>query len=75
MDDDEQFENDYLEKNIHLWEKYKHILKKDFVLTPTLMYRKTGRVQNRGFKHFDFRLSRPIPLKLTKERDYIQMYS
>ena len=47
MDDDEWFEDDYLEKNMYLWETYKHILKKDFVLTPTLMYRKTGRVQNR----------------------------
>ena len=75
MDDDEWFEDDYLEKNMYLWETYKHILKKDFVLTPTLMYRKTGRVQNRWFKHFDFRLSRPIPLQLTKERDYVQMYS
>ena len=75
MDDDEWFEDDYIEKNIYFWAKYKHILKQDFVLTPTLMYRKTGRVQNRGFKYFDFRLSRPIPLKLTKERDYVQMYS
>jgi hypothetical protein len=61
MDDDERFEDDYLEKNIQFWEKYKHTIKKDFVLTPTLMYRKTGRVQNQGFKYFDFRLSRPIP--------------
>lgn len=75
MDDDERFEDDYLKKNIEFREKYRKIIKKDFVLTPTLMYRKTGHVQNYGFSHFDFRLSRPIPLQLHKERDYIQMYS
>lgn len=41
MDDDEQFDDDYLERNIQLREKYRQIIKKDFVLTPTLMYRKT----------------------------------
>lgn len=41
MDDDEWFEDEYLAQNIFLWEKYKKIIKKDFVLTPTLMYRKT----------------------------------
>lgn len=41
MDDDEWFEDDYLEKNISLRTKYKPIIKKDFILTPTLMYRKT----------------------------------
>jgi hypothetical protein len=46
MDDDERFEDDYLEKNIEFREKYRKIIKKDFVLTPTLMYRKTGHVQN-----------------------------
>ena len=41
MDDDEWFADDYLEKNISLRSKYRTIIKKDFVLTPTLMYRKT----------------------------------
>lgn len=41
MDDDEWFEDDYLAQNVSLWEKYRNIIKKDFVLTPTLMYRKT----------------------------------
>lgn len=41
MDDDELFENNYLEKNISLRSHYRPIIKKDFVLTPTLMYRKT----------------------------------
>lgn len=41
MDDDEQFEDDYLEKSLSVWDSYHVKLKKDFVLTPTLMYRKT----------------------------------
>ena len=76
MDDDEQFDHDYLEKNISLREKYRHIVKKDFVLTPTLMYRKTWTIQNNWFSRFNYRLSRPIPYFLwQKERNYIQMYS
>jgi len=76
MDDDERFEDDYLERSLALREHYHKILKKDFVLTPTLMYRKTWHIQNQGFLHFNYWLSRPIPQVLwTKERDYIQMYS
>lgn len=76
MDDDEWFENDYLAQNIYLWDKYRSIIKKDFVLTPTLMYRKTWQIQNQWFSHFNYRLSRPISQILwEKEWDYIQMYS
>lgn len=76
MDDDEWFEDDYLEKNILLREKYRIVLKKDFVLTPTLMYRKTWQIQNQGFSYFNYRLSRPISQILwEKEWDYVQMYS
>ena len=41
MDDDEWFETDYLENSLKLWDNYHRMIKKDFVLTPTLMYRKT----------------------------------
>lgn len=41
MDDDERFEDDYLERSLELRHAYHARLKKDFVLTPTLMYRKT----------------------------------
>lgn len=76
MDDDELFDDDYLEKNLALRKKYKVIVKKDFVLTPTLMYRKTGQIQNQWFSHFNYRLSRPISQVLwDKKRAYIQMYS
>ncbi len=75
MDDDEQFDSDYLEKNLSLRGRYREKSDKDFVLTPTLMYRKTWTIQNQGFSHFNYFLSRPIPLHLQKERDTIQMYS
>jgi len=41
MDDDEWLEDDYLERSLALWDHYYEKIKKDFVLTPTLMYRKT----------------------------------
>lgn len=76
MDDDEWFEDDYLEKNISLRTKYKPIIKKDFILTPTLMYRKTWQIQNQGFSHFNYRLSRPTPqIVWNAPRKYVQMYS
>lgn len=76
MDDDEQFDDDYLERSLTLRHDYHEKLKKDFVLTPTLMYRKTWIIQNQGFSHFNYLLSRPIPQRLWhKQRDYIQMYS
>jgi len=76
MDDDERFPENYLEQSLDLRFQYREELGKDFVLTPTLMYRKTGQIQNQGFVSFNFRFSRPIPQKLgKKERDYIEMYS
>ena len=76
MDDDEWFEDDYLEKSLMLWDEYHVTFKKDFVLTPTLMYRKTWVIQNQWFSHFSYLLSRPIPQRVwNKKRDYIQMYS
>ncbi|HBB04857.1 TPA: hypothetical protein DCZ39_08490 [Patescibacteria group bacterium] len=41
MDDDERFEDDYLEKSLALWDQYHKKISTDFVLTSTLMYRKT----------------------------------
>lgn len=76
MDDDERLEEDYLERSFMFWNEYRVIVKKDFVLTPTLMYRKTWHIQNQWFSRFNYRLSRPIPQILWhKSREYIQMYS
>lgn len=76
MDDDERFPENYLEQSLELRFTYREELGRDFVLTPTLMYRKTGQIQNQGFASFNFRFSRPIPQNLwNKQRDYIQMYS
>lgn len=76
MDDDEDIYADYLTKAIEYWKKYRNILNKDFVLTPTLMYRHTGEIQNQWFSHFDYWLSRPIGCVLgQREWAEIQMYS
>lgn len=76
MDDDEDIYADYLTKTIEYWRKLKRILAKDFVLTPTLMYRHSGEIQNQWFAKFNYRLSRPVGCVLG-QRDYarIQMYS
>ena len=76
MDDDERFPDDYLERSMNLRFTYREEIGQDFVMTPMLMYRKTGKIQNQGFKYFSYRFSRPIPQDLKgKKRDYIQMYS
>jgi hypothetical protein len=41
MDDDEFFHPEYLQQSLDLREKLKNQIQKDFVLTPTLMYRQT----------------------------------
>jgi glycosyltransferase involved in cell wall biosynthesis len=64
MDDDEWFPEDYLETSMNLRFHYREELGRDFVLTPTLMYRKTGQIQNQGFCSFNFRFSRSIPQNL-----------
>ncbi|MDD3262423.1 MAG: glycosyltransferase [Candidatus Absconditabacteria bacterium] len=76
MDDDEDIHADYLTKTMEYRRKLKKTLGKDFVLTPTLMYRHTGEIQNQGFSYFNYRLSRPIGCVLG-QREYarIQMYS
>ncbi len=76
IDDDDWFEDDYLQAYISSREKYRKIVWQDFVLCPTLMYRKTGHVQNYGFSHFDYRMSRPVPAKMgVAERISVQMFS
>ena len=76
MDDDERFENDYLENNISSRAGYRAVVGKDFVLCPTLMYRKTGKVQNYGFSYFNYWMSRPVPARMgNNERISVQMYS
>lgn len=76
MDDDEDIHSDYLTKNLEYWKKLKRKIWKDFVITPTLMYRHTGEIQNQWFSHFSYWLSRPIGCVLG-QREYarIQMYS
>lgn len=76
MDDDEDIPDDYMERHVEYWKKYRNLIKKDFVLTPTLMYRHTGTIQNQGFSHFNYFLSRPIGYVLgQREWAEIQMYS
>ena len=76
LDDDNLFENDYLEKYFQFRDIHRKRIWRDFVLCPTLMYRKTGQVQNYGFSHFNYWMSRPEAAKMwNKERITVQMFS
>jgi hypothetical protein len=46
FDDDEIFEQDYLQKTFDIRNQHRGELKKDFILTPTLMFRKTSQIQS-----------------------------
>ena len=77
MDDDEDFWAEYLEKSVKLREKYYKIVWKKFILTPTLIYRKTWEIQSQWFVFFCPLLWKPIPYKLWKKQEYwkIKMFS
>lgn len=77
FDDDEIFTKNYLQKSFDLRNKQYQETKKDFVLVPTLMFRKTDEIQSQGFDSYNFRTSRPHALRLKpgQKLAQIQMYS
>jgi len=76
FDDDIIFDDNYLQESMDYRTSFKNELWKDFVLTPTLMYRKTGQIQNQWFKRYIFRQSRPqINFLKNKKTGFIQLYS
>lgn len=76
FDDDIIFENNYLQQSLDYWTTFRNKIWKDLVLTPTLMYRQTGQIQNQWFKRYIFRQSRPqINFLKTQKSDFIQLYS
>jgi len=77
FDDDELFYKDYLQKSFDIRNQKREELQKDFVMVPTLMFRKTGKIQSQGFDYYNFRTSRPHALWLNKNQKFaqIQMFS
>ncbi len=79
FDDDEIFKKDYLQKSFDLRNQKREELQKDFVLTPTLMFRETWQIQSQWFDYYNFWLSRPNALRLNKKENQkfaeIQMFS
>lgn len=76
FDDDVVFDKHFLEESFSIRQTVRKKIKKDFVLTPTLMYRKTGIIQNQWFKKYNFLLSRPsINFLWNSKSSEIQMYS
>lgn len=83
FDDDELFDSDYLQKTFDIRNEIKNSNTNStstigsFILTPTLMFRKTGQIQNQGFDYYNFWTSRPHAFKFKKNQNIaqIQMYS
>lgn len=77
FDDDELFDSDYLQKTFDIRHEHKNYIQKDFVLTPTLMFRKTWNIQSLWFDYYNFRISRPHAFQFKKDQKIgqIQMYS
>jgi len=83
FDDDELFDSDYLQKTFDLRNKIKIVSLKErcggdnFILVPTLMFRKTGQIQSQWFDYYNFWTSRPHALIFKKNQKLaqIQMYS
>lgn len=77
FDDDELFHKDYLQKSFDIRNQKKEEFQTDFILTPTLMFRKTWQIQSQWFDRYNFRTSRPHALRLKKDQKIaqIQMYS
>jgi GT2 family glycosyltransferase len=79
FDDDEVFKKNYIQKSFDLRNQKREELQKDFVLVPTLMFRKTWQIQSQWFDYYNFWLSRPHALWLNKKQNQkfaeIQMFS
>jgi hypothetical protein len=60
FDDDNIFNEDFLEKTIDIYNKRNHEFKKDFLLSPVIIYRETNIIQNAWFINFNYWLSKPI---------------
>ncbi|MDR2416423.1 MAG: glycosyltransferase [Candidatus Peribacteria bacterium] len=76
FDDDNEFDEKYLEKTIKKYDEMKKLTGKEVVICPTLQWRNTEIVQNQGFSRFLYWQSRPMMHRLgTKKFEEIQMFS
>lgn len=77
FDDDELLDKSYLQQSFDIRDQKREELQKDFVLVPTLMFRKTWQIQSQWFDYYNFWTSRPHALWLKKNQQFgeIQMYS
>ena len=77
FDDDEVFKKDYLQRSFNLRNQKREELKMDFILVPTLMFRKTWQIQSQWFDYYNFWTSRPHALRLEKDQQFwkIKMFS
>jgi GT2 family glycosyltransferase len=76
FDDDNAFDEKYLEKAVKKYDELKKSTGKEVVICPTLKWRDTEIIQNQGFSHFCYWQSRPVVYRLrAKPFEEIQMFS
>ncbi len=61
MDDDGMVESDFVERMVHRYQEVYHQLWHDCVLSPTIMYRDTGRIQTQWFDRMRRAMCWPEP--------------
>jgi glycosyltransferase involved in cell wall biosynthesis len=76
FDDDNAFDEQYLEQAVKKYDEMKKLTKKEVVICPTLQYKETQQIQNQGFSHFCYWQSRPVRNFLgDKQMAEVQMFS
>ena len=60
FDDDNEIDPQYLEHTLKLHQTYTQRYQKEVIITPTLMWRNTDKIQNQGFSDYNYRLARPM---------------
>lgn len=66
LDDDNVFDNNFFEKSFENRLDIKETFTKDFLISPTIMYRKSWKVQSQWMKAFNFWLSKVVLNKIER---------
>ena len=75
IDDDHIFDETFFEKIAEQYQQIKQEIWKDMLFSPTIIFRKTNRIQSQWIKKINFFLSKVVLHKIKKNKnwDYVQM--
>lgn len=60
IDDDNKFEQNFFSKSVEIRDSIKKTIKKDFLLSPTIIYRQSRMIQSQWLSKFNFLLSKVV---------------